>query len=163
VSKLRLNWSPEQIAGWLKRAHPEDECYHVSHETIYRSLFVKHAACLRKSCLAIFDRSGRSVDLSGRTRMAIDGGKSRISSQSVRDRQRLKIGRDLVLGMEVRVLPSPSFEPEDFPETAEKPAIGGLLRLRFSLRGDRFWPECDFGRSVSGPRNIVSPMQIRRW
>jgi hypothetical protein len=33
-----------------------------------------------------------------------------------------------------------SFEPEDFPETAEKPAIGGLLRLRFSLRGDRFWP-----------------------
>ena len=34
VSKLRLNWSPEQIAGWLKRAHPEDECYHVSHETI---------------------------------------------------------------------------------------------------------------------------------
>ena len=56
-----------------------------------------------------------------------------------------------------------SFEPEDFPETAEKPAIGGLLRLRFSLRGDRFWPECDFGRSVSGPRNIVSPMQIRRW
>ena len=53
-----------------------------------------------------------------------------------------------------------SFEPEDFPETAEKPAIGGLLRLRFRLRGDRFWPECDFGRSVSGPRNIVSPMQI---
>ena len=50
-----------------------------------------------------------------------------------------------------------------FPETAEKPAICGLLRLRFSLRGDRFWPECDFRRSVSGPRNIVSPMQIRRW
>ena len=32
--KLRLNWSPEQIAGWLKRAHPEEEFYHVSHETI---------------------------------------------------------------------------------------------------------------------------------
>ena len=43
-----------------------------------------------------------------------------------------------------------SFEPEDFPETAEKPAIGGLLRLRFSLRGDRFWPECDFGRLSLG-------------
>src|SRR5471032_2126335 len=38
ASKLRLNWAPEQIAGWLKRAHPEDECYRVSHETIYRSL-----------------------------------------------------------------------------------------------------------------------------
>jgi IS30 family transposase len=30
ASKLRLNWAPEQIAGWLKRAHPEDECYRVS-------------------------------------------------------------------------------------------------------------------------------------
>src|ERR1017187_1114605 len=34
AGKLRLDWSPEQIAGWLKRAHPEDENYHVSHETI---------------------------------------------------------------------------------------------------------------------------------
>ena len=40
ASQLRLNWSPEQIAGWLKRAHPEDESYRVSHETIYRSLYV---------------------------------------------------------------------------------------------------------------------------
>ncbi len=39
--KLRLNWSPKQIAGWLKRQHPEDESYHVSHETIYRSFFVQ--------------------------------------------------------------------------------------------------------------------------
>ena len=39
--KLRLNWSPEQIAGWLRRAHPEEESYQVSHETIYRSLFVQ--------------------------------------------------------------------------------------------------------------------------
>jgi len=30
ASKLRLNWSPEQIAGWLKRAHPEDGCYQVA-------------------------------------------------------------------------------------------------------------------------------------
>jgi transposase len=36
--KLRLNWSPEQIAGWLKSVHPGDESQHVSHETIYRSL-----------------------------------------------------------------------------------------------------------------------------
>src|ERR1700686_2920587 len=34
----------------------------------------KPAACLRKSCLVIFDRSGRSADLCGQTRMAIDGG-----------------------------------------------------------------------------------------
>jgi IS30 family transposase len=36
ASKLRLNWAPEQIAGWLKRVHPEDERFYVSHETIYR-------------------------------------------------------------------------------------------------------------------------------
>ncbi len=42
--KLRLNWSPEQIAGWLKRAHPGEESYQVSHETIYRSLFITFIA-----------------------------------------------------------------------------------------------------------------------
>jgi IS30 family transposase len=44
--KLRLNWSPEQIAGWLKRARPGDGCYQVSHETIYRSLFVQGPSVL---------------------------------------------------------------------------------------------------------------------
>jgi len=49
VSKqLRLNWSPEQIAGWLKRTHPGEEAYHVSHETIYRSLFVQARGVLKK-------------------------------------------------------------------------------------------------------------------
>src|ERR1022692_1132850 len=37
ASKLRLNWAPEQIAGWLKRAHPDGGFYHVSHETISHS------------------------------------------------------------------------------------------------------------------------------
>ena len=41
VRKLELNWSPEQIAGWLKRASPETEAWRVSHETIYRSLYVQ--------------------------------------------------------------------------------------------------------------------------
>jgi hypothetical protein len=50
-SKLRLNWAPEQIAGWLKRAHPEDESYQVSHETIYRSLFVQARGVLKKELL----------------------------------------------------------------------------------------------------------------
>ena len=46
--KLRLSWSPEQIAGRLKRAHPGDEAYQVSHETIYRSLFVQARGVLKK-------------------------------------------------------------------------------------------------------------------
>ena len=34
--KLRHNWAPEQIAGWLKTTYPDNEAYHVSHETICR-------------------------------------------------------------------------------------------------------------------------------
>ena len=51
AKKLRLNWSPEQIAGWLKRAHPGDGSYQVSHETIYRSLFVQARGVLKKELL----------------------------------------------------------------------------------------------------------------
>ena len=49
--KLGLNWSPEQIAGWLKRAHPGEETNQVSHETIYRSLFVQARGVLKKELL----------------------------------------------------------------------------------------------------------------
>ena len=38
--KLKQLWSPEQIAEWLKRTYPEDQDFQVSHETIYRSLFI---------------------------------------------------------------------------------------------------------------------------
>lgn len=40
AGKLRIFWSPEQIAGWLKQTYPHDGRLHVSHETIYRSLFI---------------------------------------------------------------------------------------------------------------------------
>ena len=49
--KLGLQWSPEQIAGWLKRAHPGKGCHQVSHETIYRSLFVQTRGVLKKELL----------------------------------------------------------------------------------------------------------------
>jgi len=58
--KLRLNWSPEQIAGWLKRARPEDESCRVSHETIYRSLFVQARGVLKKELLGHL-RSKRTI------------------------------------------------------------------------------------------------------
>jgi IS30 family transposase len=45
---LRRNWSPQQIAGWLKRKHPDEEAFWVSHETIYRSLFVQARGVLKK-------------------------------------------------------------------------------------------------------------------
>jgi IS30 family transposase len=66
ASKLRLNWSPEQIAGWLKRTHPGDECNYVSHETIYRSLFVQARGVLKKELLDHL-RSRRTIRRSLRT------------------------------------------------------------------------------------------------
>ena len=49
--KLRRQWSPEQIAGWLKRIHPGEPQNQVSHETIYRSLFIQARGVLKKELL----------------------------------------------------------------------------------------------------------------
>jgi IS30 family transposase len=51
ASKLILDWSPEQISGWLKTEYPSDESMRVSHETIYRSLFIQARGVLKKELL----------------------------------------------------------------------------------------------------------------
>ena len=51
ASKLQLEWSPEQIAGWLKYTYPDDENFTVSHETIYKSLFIQARGALKKELL----------------------------------------------------------------------------------------------------------------
>lgn len=72
VRKLRMNWSPEQIAGWLKKHFPEDETSHVSHETIYRSLFVQARGVLKKE-LQQYLRSQRAIRRSKHASMKKDG------------------------------------------------------------------------------------------
>ena len=57
AKKLRGLWSPEQIAGWLKHAYPDDENYQVSHETIYRSLFIQARGALKKELLQHLPRT----------------------------------------------------------------------------------------------------------
>lgn len=49
--KLKRNWSPEQISGWLKVEYPDDEDMHVSHEAIYRSLFIQARGVLKKELM----------------------------------------------------------------------------------------------------------------
>ena len=49
--QLKSQWSPQQIAGWLKREYPESEDYHVSHETIYKTLFIQSRGALKKELL----------------------------------------------------------------------------------------------------------------
>jgi IS30 family transposase len=51
ASKLQCHWSPEQIAGWLKKAHAGNEKLQVSHETIYRSLFIQARGVLKRELL----------------------------------------------------------------------------------------------------------------
>ncbi len=51
AGRLRMLWSPEQISGWLKHTYPGDESHHVSHETIYRSLFIQARGALKKELL----------------------------------------------------------------------------------------------------------------
>lgn len=51
AQKLQQLWSPEQIAGWLKHTYPDDESYQVSHETIYRSLYIQARGALKKELL----------------------------------------------------------------------------------------------------------------
>ena len=51
ASKLKKLWSPAQIAGWLKQTYPDDEDFQVSHETIYRTLFIQARGALKKELL----------------------------------------------------------------------------------------------------------------
>jgi IS30 family transposase len=67
-----LNWSPEQIAGWLKRAYPQEEHNQVSHETIYRSLFVQARGVLKKELMQYL-RSKRTIRRSRHASLKRDG------------------------------------------------------------------------------------------
>jgi IS30 family transposase len=51
AEKLQLEWSPRQIAGWLKYTYPDDENFQVSHETIYLTLFIQARGALKKELL----------------------------------------------------------------------------------------------------------------
>jgi len=60
AEKLQRRWSPQQIAGWLKLNYPDDPEMHVSHESIYRTLFVQSRGALRKE-LTAYLRTGRVI------------------------------------------------------------------------------------------------------
>jgi len=83
--KLRLQWSPEQIAGWLKSTFPGDQTQHVSHETIYRSLFVQARGVLKKELFQHL-RSKRSIRRSRRMDLPADRRGKIADMVSIRDR-----------------------------------------------------------------------------
>jgi len=73
ASKLILDWSPKQISGWLKTQYPDDESLRVSHETIYRSLFIQARGALKKELLEHL-RSKRRIRRSQHSRSLKTGG-----------------------------------------------------------------------------------------
>jgi IS30 family transposase len=85
ASKLILDWSPEQISGWLKIRYPKNESMRVSHETIYRSLFIQARGVLKKELIQHL-RSKRCIL---RSRHSRAGGQSRgqiVDAISIRER-----------------------------------------------------------------------------
>ncbi|WIY24373.1 IS30 family transposase [Parasedimentitalea psychrophila] len=71
-AKLTRKWSPQQIAGWLMREHPNEEGKRVSHETIYRSLFIQARNVLKKELLSHL-RATRSIRRSRHATMKRSG------------------------------------------------------------------------------------------
>jgi IS30 family transposase len=84
-AKLIRKWSPQQIAGWLMHEHPEDEGKRVSHETIYRSLFIQTRGVLKKELLAHL-RSTRTIRRSRHATMKGSGQGKFNDAISIRER-----------------------------------------------------------------------------
>lgn len=85
ADRLEMRWSPQQISGWLKATHPGTREMQLSHETIYRSLFVQARGVLKKELMANLRsrrilRRGKSATTAGQTRGQI------IGAVSIRDR-----------------------------------------------------------------------------
>ena len=85
ASKLILEWSPEQISGWLKTEYPNDERMRVSHETIYRSLFIQARGVLKQELLGHL-RSKRRIRRSQHSRIYKDSRGRIADAISIRER-----------------------------------------------------------------------------
>ncbi|RXH54070.1 Mobile element protein [Granulicella sibirica] len=85
ASKLILDWSPEQIPGWLKRRYPNNESMRVSHETIYRSLFIQARGVLKKELMQHL-RSRRQIRRSVHAKAAGQSRGQIVDAISIRER-----------------------------------------------------------------------------
>ncbi len=85
TDKLQSSWSPEQIAGWLKRRFPDDEGLQVSHETIYKTLFIQARGALKKELLEHLRRSRAMRRSRHHTQKTDDHGRI-LNAVSIRER-----------------------------------------------------------------------------
>ena len=85
ATKLKQNWSPDQIAGWFKQAYPDQQHNQVSHETIYRSLFIQARGVLKKE-LQLYLRSQRAIRRSRQHSIKNEGLGKICNAVSIRER-----------------------------------------------------------------------------
>ena len=85
AKKLKKRWSPEQIAGWLKSTYPDDENRQVSHETIYKRLFIQARGALKKELLQHL-RKTRAMRRSRHKSLKDDGLGQITGAVSIRER-----------------------------------------------------------------------------
>lgn len=174
-AKLELDWSPEQIAVWLRRQYPTEKAMRVSHETIYRSIYVTSRSELG-SHAARHLRSGRSVRRPRRVQVSHGRGRLRnmtsIHSRPVEVLQRAEIGHwegDLVMGKRpsavatlverqtrfVRIVPLPNGYKAD----AVRRAIADDLRfLPPALRRSLTW---DRGREMAEHQELAADLGLQ--
>ena len=85
AEKLQLEWSPRQIAGWLKYTYPDEENFQVSHETIYLTLFIQARGALKKELLQHLRRK-RAMRRSRHKTLKGDGLGQITNAVSIRER-----------------------------------------------------------------------------
>ena len=88
ATKLKHHWSPKQIAGWLKKTHPGEAHKQVSHETIYRSLFIQARGVLKKE-LQCYLRSQRAIRRAKQHSIKSEGLGKITNAVSIRERPAL--------------------------------------------------------------------------
>ena len=91
AQRLQELWSPQQIAGWLKVVHHNEPAMQISHETIYRSLFIQARGLLKKELIGTLRsgraiRRGKSATLKGHARGIVDAVSIRERPAEVEDR-----------------------------------------------------------------------------
>jgi IS30 family transposase len=169
-AKLALRWSPQQIAGWLPLAYPQDPVMRVSHETIYLSLFVQSRGALRRElqrCL----RTGRAMRCPRGNRLPQGRGQLRdvvlISERPAEVEDRAVPGHwegDLLLGRRpsaVATLVERASRyltlvalPDGYKAEQVRPALAAAVaRLPEQLRRSLTW---DQGKAVSGGQRNAS-------
>ena len=172
IAKLQSNWSPEQISGYLARTFPDDAGMRVSHETIYRSLFIQARGVLKKQLLKHL-RTGRRMR---HTQAAADGRGQILDAVSIRERpaeveDRAVPGHwegDLLVGSHNSHIVTLVERQSRFTMLAKLPShdtrtmarvlSGKIRKLPEQLRGSLTW---DRGKEMAGHKHFTVATNVK--